>query len=732
MADYPVIPPWERDREVGPAPVLAPPWEQPVVAAPPLDVPPMAEQPPMGDVPVVAEPENQAIDPFPEPLPPGQDPPQPVGAFAVDVGDTQLAPTNALGFEPPVAPPSQRSLAVDEDLDVDTELKPAESLSPAERDAAPGTEAVELGDLNEEGLLERRIEEVRRNEHEAEFDRKMQRQKLAEEEERIALEQEGHRQKLMELQADMETARKTKVDPARSFKNKSTGQHIAGFIAAVIGGWLQGKRGGKGGNPMLEALEREVAQDIALQQQEIVNTRTGLQAEIGLVGQLMAQGVTEKRAAYIAYDRAMGDIDQQLANEQAKLAPGGTSAIGIEQMRRAIAAKREAAQQAAVVAMRKEVREDTDYKIKMRQEERAHQAHILDSRNKALDIAKKEKKLRGGGSGVGRGKGTSRDKPRIIGNPKAKYKLAGMMIKGEYVQLNFDNQKAWEDAKVSKNALQRARQFRARIMELGNVTREIEVKGIRGKKAEQMRQAALQAAIHVAKSFGGTITDADLQAAIDLVTGGNITRILQNVDATRAAIDNFVGMQENNLAVAMSDIPGARGAVVDRLPSEQGPKPYSIDEGLSKLSQDEVLGPDGKPQKRDAKRLAAEVNQLVRNVTDETAEDVYRKLGDLEANAPSARLRAAAKRAKVEIWRNHLSVENAGVRGRDQFKEGFRNIAGTGTIDRLRDDALGKPLIKGPHEAVLEQRGILPPWERDAPPAPVAPDYGPVVKPGSR
>jgi hypothetical protein len=87
-----------------------------------------------------------------------------------------------------------------------------------------------------------------------------------------------------------------RVDPARMWKNASTGQKIQLGIAALLGAWgsaLQGKQENMGVKIIDDAIKR----DVDLQMQDIAAKREGANETVRMAKLLMEQGATSREAA---------------------------------------------------------------------------------------------------------------------------------------------------------------------------------------------------------------------------------------------------------------------------------------------------------------------------------------------------------------------------------------------------------------------------------------------------
>jgi hypothetical protein len=175
-----------------------------------------------------------------------------------------------------------------------------------------------------------------------------------------AREQTG--QELQRISTRSEELLKAEVDPGRWWANRSTGQKVASYVAAAIGGLLAPGRGGRNDaiNMIMSAIDQDIdAQKASFTQQraQFADART-----MALRGLDIAQDAHE--AAEAKRLASYGMLRQQLAGERAKYDPAGTTAQRIAEMERGIAAQ-EAQSRAALeqkafdrhLAMSKEARE---------------------------------------------------------------------------------------------------------------------------------------------------------------------------------------------------------------------------------------------------------------------------------------------------------------------------------------------------------------------------------------
>lgn len=145
-----------------------------------------------------------------------------------------------------------------------------------------------------------------------------------------------------ELDARAQELANTKVDPTGGM---STGQRIAGVLAAVVGGLYQGKTG-SARNPGLDALNEVINRRVAAQQTELAGKREGLSAERSALANEFARSGDLYQAAEVTRMASLKHADDLLATQQQDYAPDGTRGLQIAAMRAGIGAQQAQARQA--------------------------------------------------------------------------------------------------------------------------------------------------------------------------------------------------------------------------------------------------------------------------------------------------------------------------------------------------------------------------------------------------
>lgn len=106
---------------------------------------------------------------------------------------------------------------------------------------------------------------------------------------------DDYMQKQQQLSDDVRNAR---VDPGHYFQSRSVMGNIMGVLAAGIGGYIAGSKGGE--NEYLKHLDNAISRDIAAQQDAIANKKTALAEGKNLFAQKMQQFGDARTAAAAA------------------------------------------------------------------------------------------------------------------------------------------------------------------------------------------------------------------------------------------------------------------------------------------------------------------------------------------------------------------------------------------------------------------------------------------------
>jgi hypothetical protein len=112
-----------------------------------------------------------------------------------------------------------------------------------------------------------------------------------------------------DITTDAEALSKQKVDTERWWSNRSTGQRIAGYIAAALQGWLHPDKP----NAVIRMINQQVEQDINAQIAELQSGRADLTLRRGIMGDLMDRGHSQYSAAQTIiaanYNQALTEIE---------------------------------------------------------------------------------------------------------------------------------------------------------------------------------------------------------------------------------------------------------------------------------------------------------------------------------------------------------------------------------------------------------------------------------------
>lgn len=174
------------------------------------------------------------------------------------------------------------------------------------------------------------------------------------------------------------------------WESRSTGQKIASYMTAIIGGLLAPHRGGK--NSGIEFIMSAIDQDIATQQANLQNRRGVLSERRGLVGDLAAQNNDVLRSADTARIAALQSLDARLAAEASQYDPAGTTARRITEARVAVRQKQAEAAQAMEQKMYDRTKDAADLELKFRAERRQAAANAETRRhNMAMEKHDRDK-----------------------------------------------------------------------------------------------------------------------------------------------------------------------------------------------------------------------------------------------------------------------------------------------------------------------------------------------------
>jgi hypothetical protein len=108
-----------------------------------------------------------------------------------------------------------------------------------------------------------------------------------------------------------------KIDPKRLIKNQGTGERVLNILGSALGGALAARTGGP--NQFLERFDKQVAQDIQAQMDEVDNKKASLGARQNIFAQMLAETGDRRLAAMQTRNLMYESAKQHLAAEDAKL-----------------------------------------------------------------------------------------------------------------------------------------------------------------------------------------------------------------------------------------------------------------------------------------------------------------------------------------------------------------------------------------------------------------------------
>jgi hypothetical protein len=134
-----------------------------------------------------------------------------------------------------------------------------------------------------------------------------------------------------------------KIDTGRWFKNKTTTEKMATLAAAIVGGLVQGRTGGR--NVGLDWITKDIDDDINAQKADIENQRGVLGAQASAVGQEFAHNRDLYEAAETARIASYQFAINKLQTQQQNFDPRGTSFANIGRGIQQLVGKQRAAQE---------------------------------------------------------------------------------------------------------------------------------------------------------------------------------------------------------------------------------------------------------------------------------------------------------------------------------------------------------------------------------------------------
>lgn len=165
---------------------------------------------------------------------------------------------------------------------------------------------------------------------------------------------------------------KTKVDPDRWYRNRSTSGKIGAWVAAIVGGLVSGRTGGP--NQGLANIMKMIDDDVDAQKADITNQQQTLGMRRGIISDSYARSGDAFRAAeafrIASYERVKADLQTQ----QSQFDPRSARAIQLGKMIQDVKARSEAAQQAALDRYYKTHTADAELQSKLLANEKARRA----------------------------------------------------------------------------------------------------------------------------------------------------------------------------------------------------------------------------------------------------------------------------------------------------------------------------------------------------------------------
>jgi hypothetical protein len=254
----------------------------------------------------------------------------------LEIGLEALPPKGLLtprapGIEPDEPPPSAVEMPVEPTREeIAAEVERYRTMAPEEY----GAEQILTADARDRLSAERQLQELRSTRQEMEAN--------AEDAEAA---RGRTREQLGRIQERSEELLSRDVDPGRWWASRSTGQKVASYLSAAIGGLLAPGQGGR--NAPLDMIMGFIDRDIDAQKASFQQRRAALtdMRTTALQGAALDQDAFE--AAEAKRLASYGMLQQQLAAERAKFDPMGTTAQRIASMERDLAGRQAAAAAAA-------------------------------------------------------------------------------------------------------------------------------------------------------------------------------------------------------------------------------------------------------------------------------------------------------------------------------------------------------------------------------------------------
>ncbi len=231
-----------------------------------------------------------------------------------------------------------------------------------------------------------------------------------------------------QLELDARKLAETPIDPERWWKSRSTGQKIAGFMSAIVGGLVQG-RTGSARNSGLDMITAAIDQDVDAQKADMMNRRAEIQRRSGAVSEQFAEAKEDyfeaEKFRHASYERVKNQITTDMSNYD----PRGRAAIELGRLYNGISSAQAKHAQAA---------EDKFWKDQM--EALRFAAEMNKAQAEAAKLEAEAAKMRGAGAG-----GAKKVKPEDV--PQAPGYFAARGLVAPPVPMSTKEYKAWQPLK---------------------------------------------------------------------------------------------------------------------------------------------------------------------------------------------------------------------------------------------------------------------------------------------
>ncbi len=187
------------------------------------------------------------------------------------------------------------------------------------------------------------------------------------------------RTRRVQLDSDAKALANEKVDPERWWATRSTGQKIAGFVAAVLGGLLQAQNRSDR-NSGVDAINAAIEKDLDAQKTNLGHRRGMLGERRALLADEMQSIEGEARGRDVLRLASLKRVRAQIATEAQKYDPRGSKAEALYRFDQGLAASEAAALRAAEDEHRKRFIESAELELKIREDARKERASDIAAR----------------------------------------------------------------------------------------------------------------------------------------------------------------------------------------------------------------------------------------------------------------------------------------------------------------------------------------------------------------